>query len=185
MDYIYIPLGGNRKGKVRQHANLMTTMLIGGLWHGASWMYLIWGGYNGLLLVGHKMVKKVKMLPERMSNTWAVKAGKVLFTFVLMVIGFTVFRANSMSDLGDMATAITTNFHADVAPQFITGYTMIVVAIVAGFVLHFMPSALTRAAKRAYHWLPLVLQALILAAVIFLVIQTRQSDLVPFIYFQY
>jgi len=185
MDYIYIPLGGNRKGKLRQHLNLVTTMLIGGLWHGASWMYLIWGGYNGLLLVGHKMVKSVKVLPERLSDSWIVKAGKVLFTFVLMVIGFTVFRAASLSDLSDMATAVATNFHADVAPQFVAGYTMIVVAIGAGFVLHFMPSSMTRAAKRAYHWLPVVLQAFILAAVIFLVIQTRQSDLVPFIYFQY
>lgn len=185
MDYIYIPLGGNRKGKVRQHANLMTTMLIGGLWHGASWMFLIWGGYNGLLLVGHKMVRNVKILPRKAERLWAVRAVKVMFTLVLMVIGFAVFRAESLSDLGDMATAIFTNFHADVAPQFVAGYTLIVVAIVTGFTLHFLPAAVKTWAKSAYSWLPWVVQALILAGVIFLVIQTRQSELVPFIYFKY
>lgn len=185
MDYIYIPLGGNRKGKVRQHANLMTTMLIGGLWHGASWMYLIWGGFNGLLLVGHKMVKNIKIVPQKMAGTFPVRATNILITFILIVIGFTIFRANSIEDLGDMGKAVVTNFHLDVAPQFVAGYTMIVVAIVAGFVLHFLPGSATRWAKRAYDWMPLVVQALILAAVIFLVIQTRQSDLVPFIYFKY
>lgn len=185
MDYVYIPLGGNRKGKLRQHANLMTTMLIGGLWHGASWMYLIWGGYNGLLLVAHKLVRNIHVLPQRFSASWPVKSTKILFTFVLIVIGFTVFRAESMSQLGDMATAVLTNFHADVAPQFLSGYTLIVVAIAAGFILHFLPSAAKRGLKGVYAALPLVLQALVLAAVIFLVIQTRQSDLVPFIYFKY
>lgn len=185
MDYIYIPLGGNRKGKVRQHANLMTTMLIGGLWHGASWMYLIWGGFNGLLLVGHKMLKNIKIVPQKMAGTFPVRATNILITFILIVIGFTIFRANSIEDLGDMGKAVVTNFHLDVAPQFVAGYTMIVVAIVAGFVLHFLPGSATRWAKRAYDWMPLVVQALILAAVIFLVIQTRQSDLVPFIYFKY
>ncbi|MGM9870664.1 MAG: MBOAT family O-acyltransferase [Muribaculaceae bacterium] len=185
MDYVYIPLGGNRRGRARQHLNLMTTMLIGGLWHGASWMYLLWGGYNGLLLVGHKLMKNIKVLPRKLSESLAAKGVRILFTFVLIVIGFTFFRANSLQDIGDMYTAITTNFHADVAPQFITGYTMIAVAIAAGFILHFMPSAVKRGLKRAYAWMPLVLQALILATVIFLVIQTRQSDLVPFIYFKY
>lgn len=185
MDYIYIPLGGNRKGKVRQHANLMTTMLIGGIWHGASWMYLIWGGYNGLLLVGHKMVKNISLLPRKFSDSGLIRAVKIFCTLLLIVIGFAIFRAASLSDLGDMATAITTNFHADIAPQFVAGYTMIVVAIVAGFILHYLPQALKDRVKGAYAMMPLVVQAIILAAVIFLVIQTRQSELVPFIYFKY
>ena len=185
MDYIYIPLGGNRKGPRRQRINLMATMLIGGLWHGASWMYLIWGGYNGLLLIGHKAWQRAKLVPERVRNTMAMRGVNILFTFILMVIGFTIFRAKSLAYLADMGRAIFTNFHADVAPQFIEGYTLIVVAIVVGYVLHFLPSSATRGAQRAYELMPLVLQAVILAAVLFLVIQTRQSDLVPFIYLKY
>ena len=51
-DYLYIPLGGNRKGPARTYVNLMMTMLLGGLWHGASWTFVVWGGLHGLFLVG-------------------------------------------------------------------------------------------------------------------------------------
>jgi D-alanyl-lipoteichoic acid acyltransferase DltB (MBOAT superfamily) len=54
-DYLYIPLGGNRKGPVRTHVNLMITMLLGGLWHGASWSFLMWGGLHGVFLIIHKL----------------------------------------------------------------------------------------------------------------------------------
>src|SRR4249920_664679 len=56
-DYLYIPLGGNRKGNVRTYVNLMITMLLGGLWHGANWTYVIWGGYHGLLLCAHHLTR--------------------------------------------------------------------------------------------------------------------------------
>ena len=51
LDYLYIPLGGNQKGPARQYANLMITMLLGGLWHGAGWTFVIWGGLHGMYLV--------------------------------------------------------------------------------------------------------------------------------------
>ena len=189
MDYIYIPLGGNRKGRRRQRANLMATMLIGGLWHGASWMYLLWGGYNGALLVGHKALKRVWHVPAKLKENIVsgsiIRATNILITFILITIGFAFFRAESVGHIGDMATAIFTNFHAEIAPQFVAGYALIVVAIAAGFLLHFAPHSWQRGLQRAYGWLPLAVQALILAAVLFLVIQTRQSSLVPFIYLQY
>ena len=62
-DYVYIPLGGNRKGRARAYFNQFITMVIGGLWHGASWMYVIWGAYHGLLLVIHKAIRQVWRLP--------------------------------------------------------------------------------------------------------------------------
>jgi len=55
-DYLYIPLGGNRRGSSRTLANLMITMLLGGLWHGASWNFVIWGGFHGLILVLHRVL---------------------------------------------------------------------------------------------------------------------------------
>ena len=189
MDYIYIPLGGNRKGRRRQRANLMATMLIGGLWHGASWMYLLWGGYNGALLVGHKALKRVWHVPAKLKENIVsgsiIRATNILITFILITIGFAFFRAESVGHIGDMATAIFTNFHAEIAPQFVAGYALIVVAIAVGFLLHFAPHSWQLGLQRAYGWLPLAVQALILAAVLFLVIQTRQSSLVPFIYLQY
>lgn len=182
MDYLYIPLGGNRKGKHRQRINLMTTMLLGGLWHGASWMYVLWGGYHGALLVGHKALKEKGLLPGHRSWT---RPAAIALTLVLVVIGFTFFRAPSVETIADMYTSIFTNFHPEVLPQFIAGYPLVVAIIVGAFAVHFMPTRWLHSVRDAYAWLPWVAQAIILAAVIFIVIQTRQSSLVPFIYLQY
>ena len=184
-DYIYIPLGGNRHGRTRQRINLMATMLIGGLWHGASWMYLLWGAYHGALLVLHKAATKVWRLPEMLRDTAPVRAANVAVTFVLVVIGFTFFRASGPEALGDMARQIFTDFRPGVAAQFAEAYLMIVAALAAGYFLHFTPRTWTTGAVRVYAEMPLMAQAVLLSVVLFLVIQTRQSDLVPFIYLQY
>lgn len=185
MDYVYIPLGGNRKGKARQHVNLMSTMLIGGLWHGASWMYLLWGGYNGALLVGHKIWKNNNPLPEKVRETRFIKAVSIIITFVLILIGFIFFRASSIDGVKEMFNSIFTNFHAEVLPQFVVGYSMVVILIFVALVLHFLPDKWHKKLKGGFAYLPMALQAVILAIVIFLVIQMRQTSLVPFIYLQY
>lgn len=184
-DYIYIPLGGNRRGRKRAYFNQMATMVIGGLWHGASWMYLIWGAYHGLLLIVHKSLRKVWKLPEYMKGRPEVRLANMAITFTLVVIGFTFFRAQSLDTVASMATQIFGNFHLSVAPQFVEGYLLIVLAIATGFVAHITPRRWTTGATEAYVALPLVWQALLLSAVIFLVIQVRQSEIVPFIYLQY
>lgn len=189
-DYVYIPLGGNRKGKVRQHANLMTTMVLGGLWHGASWLYLVWGGYQGLLLSAHKTIKQHYHTPRWLKGTLVAMFTNVFITFVLTILGFTIFRMAYFHDgaverLTDMYTAVTTNLHYDILPQFVEAYLVIVIAIAGGLLMHFAPSSWTSRLKGCYQAVPLIVQALILAVIIFMVIQTRQSDLVPFVYLQY
>lgn len=184
-DYIYIPLGGNRRGRHRQHLNLMATMLIGGLWHGASWMYLLWGGYHGALLVGHKTLSKVWRAPEILRGTMLLRAVNIAITFTLVVIGFAFFRASGPEALGEMATQIFTDFRPAVAPQFVEAYMLIVAAIAAGYLMHFTPRTWTTGATRVYAAMPLIAQAVLLSIILFLVIQTRQTDLVPFIYLQY
>jgi len=95
-DYLYISLGGNRGGRWRTYRNLMLTMLLGGIWHGASWNFLIWGGYHGLLL------SLERMLPAR--RLW--RPLSVVATFVLVSIGWVFFRspalAGSLGVLGAM-----------------------------------------------------------------------------------
>ena len=86
-DYLYIPLGGNRKGTIRQYVNLMVTMLLGGLWHGASWNFVLWGGYHGGLLAVHRMT--VAERPVMQSAGWMPV--KILFTFWLTCIGWLLF----------------------------------------------------------------------------------------------
>ena len=184
-DYVYIPLGGNRKGKARAYFNQFMTMVIGGLWHGASWMYLIWGAYHGLLLVLHKAFRGVFQVPGMLKGTLLLRAMNMTVTFMLVVLGFAFFRSPDMATVGQIFTQIINDFHIAVAPQFFNGYVMIVVAALVGFVAHLSPRDWTIGATRAYVAMPVMWQATLLAAVLFLVVQARQSELVPFIYLQY
>ncbi|PSF37691.1 membrane-bound O-acyltransferase family protein [Aphanothece hegewaldii CCALA 016] len=89
-DYLYIPLGGNRKGNVRRYINLMITMLLGGLWHGAGWTYVIWGGLHGLYLcINHGWAKLNLKMPKFVA--W-------LMTFIAVIISWVLFRSASFSD---------------------------------------------------------------------------------------
>ncbi|MCB9906508.1 MAG: MBOAT family protein [Planctomycetes bacterium] len=90
-DYLYIPLGGNRKGVVRTYVNLALTMLLGGLWHGANWTFLIWGAYQGFWLVVERLSGK---------SSWYAftpKAVQMALTFVLVIFGWVFFRAENLS----------------------------------------------------------------------------------------
>lgn len=195
-DYVYIPLGGNRKGKVRRNLNLMTTMVVGGLWHGASWMYVVWGGLHGMFLIGHKSIKNLtsvkhnrveednKKKTEKENAKWKV-ALNIFLTFNLIAIAFVFFRAQSLEKVSDMAYQIFTNLHLSVAWQFVQSYPLIVLAIAFGLLMHFAPERYTHSLKSFYSKMPLVVQAIILCLVLLVIIQVRSSELVPFIYLQY
>ena len=109
----------------------------------------------------------------------------ITLTFVLVVIGFAVFRAPSMETLGDMLNQITESPHWDMLPQIVNAYLLVFIAIITGLLLHMSPHAWTIRLQQTYAACPTLLQAIILAAVIFAVIQTRSADLVPFVYLQY
>lgn len=194
-DYVYIPLGGNRKGKTRAKINQMITMVVGGLWHGASWLYLVWGAFQGALLVIHKSIRSVYRMPERFRDTAPVRTANILITLSLTIVGFTIFRfaiANQHLGFGEAWAGIETmfgqivnDFRPEIIPQFIDAYFTIVVLIVGGYLLHFVPQSVTNKAKHTFTLCHPLIQTIILAIVLFLVIQTRQSDLVPFVYMQY
>jgi D-alanyl-lipoteichoic acid acyltransferase DltB (MBOAT superfamily) len=105
-DYLYIPLGGNRKGTKRTYVNLMATMLLGGLWHGASWMFVIWGGLHGTYLAVERMLRQSSV------NGWSVwdKAyGRVflsLFTFFLVCVTWVFFRAPNLTQAFVMCSSM-------------------------------------------------------------------------------
>jgi D-alanyl-lipoteichoic acid acyltransferase DltB (MBOAT superfamily) len=102
-DYVYFALGGNRKGRGRRYVNLMATMLLGGLWHGAGWTFVIWGGLHGLYLVVNHAWRAVitTWLPGRKPTTIGTWAARVC-TFLAVTVGWVLFRADSLSS----ATAI-------------------------------------------------------------------------------
>ena len=184
-DYVYIPLGGNRKGKVRAYLNQFITMVIGGLWHGASWMYIIWGAFHGIFLVFHKALRSFSFIPDSMKGSPIVKGVNITLTFALVVAAFTLFRAPDMKTAGEIFTQIFTNFHISVAPQFISGYMMIVIAMLVGYIAHMTPKSWSKKASGKYMSMSLLWQSVILVAVLFIVVQTRSSELVPFIYLSY
>ena len=107
-DYLYIPLGGNRKGNVRTYVNLMLTMLLGGLWHGASWTFVVWGGYHGLLLAIDRQVRAMggKKEPFWMHGALLPWVARIV-TFVLVSIGWVFFRAETFSDAAQVLQSMT------------------------------------------------------------------------------
>lgn len=97
-DYLYIPLGGSRKGKLRRYINLMVTMLLGGLWHGAGWTFVIWGGLHGLFLAINHAFLSIKqwLLPGRTRSNWMTQSLARLVTFVAVCILWVFFRAENL-----------------------------------------------------------------------------------------
>lgn len=111
-DYLYIPLGGNRKGKIRKYVNLMIVFLTSGLWHGASWHFVIWGGLNGLYQVAGSVLKPLR---DRLAETFLVNRQalshrilKIISTFALIDLSWIFFRANSVTDACTMIWRIFT-----------------------------------------------------------------------------
>jgi D-alanyl-lipoteichoic acid acyltransferase DltB (MBOAT superfamily) len=103
-DYLYIPLGGNRKGTLRRYINLMLTMLLGGLWHGAGWTFIIWGGLHGLyLLINHSWREiKARLNWEKFSERQGAKLTGGLLTFLAVVVAWVFFRADSFTTAWSM-----------------------------------------------------------------------------------
>ncbi len=96
-DYLYIPLGGSRKGEIRRYSNLLITMLLGGLWHGAGWTFIFWGGLHGIYLVINHLYRSIrKALGHNLRNDgWLLRGMGWLATFIAVVISWVFFRANS------------------------------------------------------------------------------------------
>ncbi|HCF29384.1 MAG TPA: membrane-bound O-acyltransferase family protein, partial [Cyanobacteria bacterium UBA11049] len=97
-DYLYIPLGGSRKGQVRRHLNLMITMLLGGLWHGAGWTFVLWGGLHGLYLVINHQWRSIRRSVGNDLNQshWFSRTIACLLTFIAVVISWVLFRAKTL-----------------------------------------------------------------------------------------
>src|SRR3954454_6222742 len=96
-DYLYIPLGGNRHGVTRRYLNLMITMLLGGLWHGAGWTFIIWGGLHGLYLIVNHVWRATKLRHGWRDGGRYARIGGGALTFIAVVVAWVFFRADSVS----------------------------------------------------------------------------------------
>lgn len=185
-DYLYISLGGNRVPIWRNYFNLFITMVIGGLWHGASWLFILWGAWHGLMLVIHKAYRK--LIPAKEHNgikAQLIHIGNVLLTFHVVAIGWVFFRAESLTTVGEMAMQIFTQFHPNVLMQFINGYPFVTLAIFVGYMLHYAPHDLSLSLQKTLERTPLVTKAAVFALFIYFILQVRSGEVVPFIYLQF
>ncbi|MBR1804299.1 MAG: MBOAT family protein [Muribaculaceae bacterium] len=185
-DYLYISLGGNRKGKVRQYLNLMITMFLGGLWHGASWNFVMWGTLHGVALAAHKMWMSItgqrQGTPHR--RRW-VQVLCVVGTFHFACLCWIFFRNKEFASSITMIRQIFTNFHLELLWQLLTGYWQVFALMALGYVLHFVPRSLEQRCKQAFTRLPMAAYVVVLVVMIVLIIQVKSSDIQPFIYFQF
>lgn len=254
-DYLYISMGGNRKGKRRTYLHLMVTMLLGGLWHGASWVFIIWGGLHGLGLAFERALRQKGTIwnpalrsllllstlhlagfivvgiqraagtidPMRLQNVllgnsalwliwillwligWLIDVVRqrtdtypashvmsVVLIFHFVTFGWVFFRAGALHAplpplvaTQAMLSQIMGSFNWALIPQVVSGYQAVAGLIALGLVLHYVPRRFTFWLERTFTASPIVLQSMVVALVIWIVIQTTSSEVVPFIYFQF
>jgi len=185
-DYLYISLGGNRKGAGRTYVNLMITMLLGGLWHGASLKFMLWGGLHGLALAVHKYYTGLQVPMVALGVLRRVGSiGGALLTFHFVCFCWIFFRAGTMDAAFQMIGQIFHDFRPHLLLAFLTGYKMVVMLMVIGFALHLVPHAYSRRLEEKVAALPWMAQGSLVVLVIVLVIQVKSAGIQPFIYFQF
>lgn len=180
-DYLYVPLGGNRKGPVRTHINLMLTMLIGGLWHGASWTFVVWGGLHGLYLVGERVLK-ARVGAWAVWQRWWSRIALALLTYALVNITWVFFRAQDF-DTAWRILASMLLIDTSGAPLLSTWLIVSAVVPVTGLLLvhgYMRERSLHAEVAR----LPVAVSGLLWGTMLFLIAITQGgSD--AFIYFQF
>ncbi|MEA3462404.1 MAG: MBOAT family O-acyltransferase [Bacteroidota bacterium] len=182
-DYLYIPLGGNRKGRIMTDVNLMITMLLGGLWHGASWQFMVWGGLNGLGLVVYKLWKRVS--PYEKSKHWAVRFWKIFNTFVFITFTRIWFRSESMEKANQLIRQVLHEFNFRIIPEVLWSYKLVFGVMALGYFTHWVPHQWKLDLLNAFIRTRLWVKILITVLVIFVIYQSWSADLQPFIYFQF
>lgn len=227
-DYLYISMGGSRKGKFRTYINLMITMLLGGLWHGANWKFVFWGFMHGTMLAVERLIsdiqqflrKNVPILDQYVSGTllesnksihkyvgsvyafagnfyWKIRMGMdpllkvvkpvlgLIITFNFVCFCWIFFRASSFESGLEILNQIYYQFKPELFSQVIEGYPYVWLLFALGYLLHFIPDYFEISFTKQFTLAPGWIKSIALALVIWLVIQTRQADIQPFIYFQF
>ncbi|MCC6626056.1 MAG: MBOAT family protein [Chloroflexi bacterium] len=202
-DYLYIPLGGSRHGRAATYRNLLLTMALGGLWHGAAMTFVVWGVYHGLGLAAERWLEErraaraavraqaetawVRSFSRRLADSaapapeapWRQWLGRFV-TFQLVCIGWVIFRSQSLEAAGELLWRSVTAWGP--APLASLG----VVAVIAGAVAwQYLPEGLWRRIEDRFGALPVLAQGAALGVIIALAIILGPTGVAPFIYFQF
>lgn len=186
-DYLYIPLGGNRKSKFRTYLNLLIVMLIGGLWHGASWNFVIWGLLHGIYLSLHKiMIDKFPILENH--SFFKTKIGITLSIIVTQYFVFFAWIAFRVKDFNymiySMQKYVILDFHTKDVIQFMLGHKLPVILVILFIILHVISykkiNIQEKVSNYKYrHWI------IVLIAIMLLIFFFYNGNPEQFIYFQF
>lgn len=229
-EYLYIPLGGNKKGtagtylcifilcsvfillsgntwlfyvlpvlailfavlmyffkgfrnSVNTNVNIMITMLLGGLWHGSSWMFMIWGGLNGLGLVIHKLWQRIS--PFKNATNVFIKFLLMLCTLIFISFTRIWFRSDDLQTVSDLFDRIQNHLGLDLFLAVITSYKTVFLVILAGYLIHWIPERAKEWYRNIFASSPVPVMGLYVVVTVFLLYQAMSADMQPFIYFQF
>ena len=181
-DYIYIPLGGNRKGTTRMTVNVLVTMLVGGIWHGAGWTFLIWGCAHGIGLILNKLVGKW-MPKSRRSKLNGLVYGMITFLFVNML--WILFRSPDLEIAQLMMENICLHANFGILPVFWHERALWCVMLVFAYILIFMPNAIVQKAEQLFVRANWIVKFVLFCLLVQCVLALKGTQVVPFIYTQF
>lgn len=198
-DYVYIPLGGSRCGRVRKNVNLMITFLVSGMWHGSSWNFIFWGGLNGIYqIIGRETEEPKRRLCDRLGirrECESYKLAKILVTFLLTNISWLFFRAPGFKAALSMIKQVITNFNFASLFKWqsygfaITGkeVTVCIVAISVLFIIEFIQTKkdLFKICNRQNVWAQWGVYYALLLSILIFGVYGSQYDAGAFIYSQF
>ncbi|HEX8072347.1 MAG TPA: MBOAT family protein [Pyrinomonadaceae bacterium] len=176
-DYVYTSIGGLRKRRFNLYRNVVLTMLVAGLWHGAAWTFVLWGGWHGLgLCANHWWEQRRRRLRRRPRQQWWVKAACVCATFHFVCLGWVLFRAGSLAQSWEVLKRLG-------AMQFATANlaTPVLTVLALGYLSHWVPANALERVRAGWDWLPSPAQALVILGVAFGLYYLSSTD-VQFIY---
>ena len=187
-DYLYIPLGGSRGGQAMLYRNIMLTMILGGLWHGAGWTFVIWGGLHGVGQCAGHLKRKWRTdrgLPAEAEGPWAV-AWQRFATFQYVCLGWVFFRAVSFSSATTLLGRLFTAWNM---PSPLVTFPVLLV-IVVGIGIQYIPASVGPRLQRAFAELGqlrsgLLLQGGVLASALLTITTLGPAGVAPFIYFRF
>lgn len=229
-EYLYIPLGGNKRGTVGSYVcifllcsvfillsgklilflflpgiavlfavlmyyfegfrktintnvNIMITMLLGGLWHGSSWMFMIWGGLNGLGLVIHKLWLKIS--PFRNASNAMLAFFFMLITLTFISFTRVWFRSDDLQTVSDLFDRIQNHFGAELLMPVLVSYRTVLLVMLAGYLIHWIPERAKIYYRDLFSSMPVPVMGVAVIIIVFCLYQAMSADMQPFIYFQF
>jgi alginate O-acetyltransferase complex protein AlgI len=182
-DYLYIPLGGNRGTAGRTYANLMITMVLGGLWHGAAWHFMIWGGMHGAFLALGQWKRDMRATGRlaEPSDTRSLRWLQTASTFALVCVAWTFFRADSSATALTLLGRLVTGWATPT--ELVTPAVLLWTAV--GLATQFAPARPSQVLQRRLSRLKPVPLGLAFAGALFLITTLGPRGVAPFIYFQF